>query len=1229
MNLEHLLQALKSADVVLNVEDVLDALWLATRSRTLSLYESVEAVPQTQSPVPPQEDIVPDPAPEVTPAEDRTAPPTAQRSPVMEATAPVYAPGKVNTGEPALKASPVALPAGHALTGRLPLSRALRPFRQRWPSQHQRELDEERTAEMTAELHGQLHVVFRPVQERWFDVDVVLEDDPAIGVWRDTMKEFEQMLRDTGAFRDVRSWRLRMPATSVASTKSALGPLLETQSGSRRPAYALGGTGVRRLTFFATHGASERWLDGSYLRVLAPWLRTCSVVLLHLLDRRNWKRVALGEPQGMCYTQDPGAVTSTLRVEQFWWALADEEQNTVRIPVAPLTPAGLGQWSHMQMARGGRCAAILLDPKATSLPKNSTASAQDYERDVSLLREASPDAFRLAVYLCSGPFTMPVARLVQEAKFGAAAEQQHLAEVLLSGLVFVRSPQEPNADPNEVYYEFHAGARTVLIRSLRNADAHLIATALERHVSQYIEQIYGRTVTFRALVADEKGKYDLPQGLQAFAQLGLPLLGRAGQGKTPAQLLEDFRTSQPPDVISRVGHLASTVPIGGQLESQSIDPVLWNVLIRAGLLMQDTSGAWTFLPGIEPLLKRLPLTDLLRGVTMLWMNDPGDGNEHDIDRLRNLGGAVDLATDTEEAVYAIWKKSYDLAIVNLVGSLGRNLDRFGNPPVIFYGGLAPPTQLQKILQHGAFACANTFEDLFEVILEVTGRTLSPPLPPRQREIREVLRAMGIHRTVATNALSAPRDLAEEILGPHDPSQAAYQRHLEVVQTIAKSGVNQIIRIEEGRLLVVAAVIDHHKHNSQYEEAAWTGLIGRAAREGQVVWAPDVSSVPNYISAEPDTRSELVLPLRSSSAPGTIGVVNIEMDRIDSLTEFDIQWLQEFCAPLAPRLLQQVRHETGLHEKGPASAAAVAVGRNDYAIVVGVNENFAVGSAEYGDFEHQANLMYEWLLNPDGGNLSKENAWLFVSRKATLDSYAAILGSLAGGRRLYLYLAGHAFANEKQSRPISPMLQPYAAHYGEPELRLSWIAKAIGSLQSRGKALFSEIVILMEGVTPSPSDPMENGSVPAQISGKPSAIFYVRSKSSQKDKLTRLFLKGLQGAAALPTGEITAFSLGKYLVKNKARHYLISGRNFVFIPARATVFVLMRVQPSVGIVRIVDSTCGDTIAEKMLAEGSCKFHLVLGQYRALHLQSGSASDFKVERVPDYIEIFLPERETLPG
>src|SRR5262249_50061823 len=65
------------------------------------------------------------------------------------------------------------------------------------------------------------------------------------------------------------------------------------------------------------------------------------------------------------------------------------------------------------------------------------------------------------------------------------------------GVVAPRRGQESEADPNRVYYECSQEARTILLRSLHEADAQQIAESLQSHVSRYIEQIHGRTITSR------------------------------------------------------------------------------------------------------------------------------------------------------------------------------------------------------------------------------------------------------------------------------------------------------------------------------------------------------------------------------------------------------------------------------------------------------------------------------------------------------------------------------------------------------------------------------------------------------------------------------------------------------------------------------------------------------------------------------------------------------------
>jgi N-acyl amino acid synthase of PEP-CTERM/exosortase system len=502
-----------------------------------------------------------------------------------------------------IKASPLVVPAGQALQQRLQLARALRPFRERWLSRSAFELDERRTVETSAELGGTIYPVFRPVQEPWFDVELVLEDDPAIELWRDTLHDFCQMLGDTGAFRAIRTWHLHMQEPGVASADRFPAAYLESPAGARVATRTLAGRGVRRLILFATHGDSPAWLDGRYVRVIAPWLASASVAILHLFDRPRWKEGKLGEPSGLGIAPEPGVATANLRVERSWWTLSEAEDGLLPVPATLLTPEGLGDFALMQMARGRACPVFLLDPNpllAQDFALDGTAPT--FERAVALLRDSSTDAFLLAVYLSSGAFTLPVARLVQESMFGINARQSHLAEVLLSGLVFVRSPQTGGSEPNERYFEFHDEARAILLGSLREADAKQMAQELEDRVSRHLEQIRMRGITLRALVPDANGHYDLPAWAQPFARFGVALLDPSGQIQAIRQRVEALRARLSPGLLSLVGQLAASTLQGKRLDPRTMTEEFWQIFLDSGLVAQDSTGQWRFLPGVETLL---------------------------------------------------------------------------------------------------------------------------------------------------------------------------------------------------------------------------------------------------------------------------------------------------------------------------------------------------------------------------------------------------------------------------------------------------------------------------------------------------------------------------------------------------------------------------------------------------------------------------------------------------
>ncbi len=370
MSLERVVAALHAAGVEPQVGDLLDALWLVTRGRALDLHGPLPAAPAVPvPPVPPLEA----PATAVPPGgtrdggEGRGRTPAEAPSPKVQT--PVYPSAPVAPEAPTVPAAPAALPAGEPLPGRLHLARALRPLRARRPSPIECALDEEATAQASAELlraaggtapGRAVFPVFAPVPEPWFDAHCVLEDDPAIGLWQDTLAGFTRVLEDTGAFRSVHAWRLRCPA--AASGPGAPDAWLEGPAGLRAGTRLLAGAGVRRLIFFVTHGGSAGWLDGRYARVLAPWARSASLTLLHLFERHRWWRGTLGEPHGTCTAREPGAVTAALEVALDWWRVppdpgpgadpASHQAPALAVPAVPLTPEGLRDWSLTLMARG-------------------------------------------------------------------------------------------------------------------------------------------------------------------------------------------------------------------------------------------------------------------------------------------------------------------------------------------------------------------------------------------------------------------------------------------------------------------------------------------------------------------------------------------------------------------------------------------------------------------------------------------------------------------------------------------------------------------------------------------------------------------------------------------------------------------------------------------------------------------------------------------------------------
>jgi GAF domain-containing protein len=71
-----------------------------------------------------------------------------------------------------------------------------------------------------------------------------------------------------------------------------------------------------------------------------------------------------------------------------------------------------------------------------------------------------------------------------------------------------------------------------------------------------------------------------------------------------------------------------------------------------------------------------------------------------------------------------------------------------------------------------------------------------------------------------------------------------------------------------------------------------GMIPEAARTGEAIYAPDVSTDPHYLRGNPATRSEFAIPLRAGGR--VIGVLNLESPELDALSRRERRTLMAFA-----------------------------------------------------------------------------------------------------------------------------------------------------------------------------------------------------------------------------------------------------------------------------------------------------------------------------------------------
>lgn len=370
------------------------------------------------------------------------------------------------------------------------LARALRPLMKRAPSPWKHDLNEEATAVRAAQDKMWLPV-WQPAPWRRFELVMVVDTAPSMDVWQPTVAEFRELMRQQGAFRNVRT--LLMDCSGVTERELTLrveGPAGALQS----TRHLLDPTG-RRLVMVVTDAIGNAWRDGSVERVLSRWADRMPLAIVNVLPSRLWSWGGLA-PRRVCLSAGaPGVANRQLRVRPIEHDLFDEDHgDRVPVPVLALTPEWLSGWANLFMASGLASVdttAVFLNPSRVVGDEpvaDRDGGGSPLERVMRFRTYASVQAFQLASLLAAAPLNLAMMRFVQR-ELLPDSDISALAEVLLGGILRTVPTSRSVHDPTAVVFEFYDGVREELLSSTRRADTVRVARVLGDYLGSSVAML--------------------------------------------------------------------------------------------------------------------------------------------------------------------------------------------------------------------------------------------------------------------------------------------------------------------------------------------------------------------------------------------------------------------------------------------------------------------------------------------------------------------------------------------------------------------------------------------------------------------------------------------------------------------------------------------------------------------------------------------------------------------
>jgi sigma-B regulation protein RsbU (phosphoserine phosphatase) len=119
---------------------------------------------------------------------------------------------------------------------------------------------------------------------------------------------------------------------------------------------------------------------------------------------------------------------------------------------------------------------------------------------------------------------------------------------------------------------------------------------------------------------------------------------------------------------------------------------------------------------------------------------------------------------------------------------------------------------------------------------------------------------------------------------------------EVATSLGCVEINIYLRDPERSEFVLAGVRGCTLHGKGHRLRLGDGMVGHVAATGKMHYAPDVALDPYYMACEPDTRSEVAIPLQRDG--NLVGVFTASHCEVNAFCSDQLRLLQGLCAHVA-------------------------------------------------------------------------------------------------------------------------------------------------------------------------------------------------------------------------------------------------------------------------------------------------------------------------------------------